>query len=50
MLSKSRPGGPLAALTAVAHVPDLRLNPLDPFTARELYALRREAEQALAGR
>jgi hypothetical protein len=46
----ARPAGPLAALTALAHVPDVRLNPLDPFTAHELYALRREAERALAAR
>jgi hypothetical protein len=35
-------------LAALAHAPDVRLNPLDPFTAHELYTLRREAEQALA--
>jgi dipeptidyl aminopeptidase/acylaminoacyl peptidase len=46
-LLAARAGGPLAALTAVAHVPDVRLNPLDPFTAHELHALRREAETAL---
>jgi hypothetical protein len=44
----ARPAGPLAALASVARVPDLRLNPLDPFTAHELEVLRREAEQALA--
>src|SRR5262245_1102590 len=37
------PCEPLAALTAVAHVPDLRLNPLYPLTAHELDTLRREA-------
>jgi WD40 repeat protein len=42
------PAGPLAALTAIAHVPDVRLNPLDPFTAHELATLRREVEHALA--
>jgi hypothetical protein len=46
----ARPAGPLASLTALAHVPDPRLNSLDPFTAHELHALRREAEAALAGR
>jgi hypothetical protein len=40
-------GGPLAALAPVAHVPDVRLNPLDPFTAHELYTLRRDAERLL---
>jgi hypothetical protein len=43
----ARPAGPLAALAAVAHVPDPRLNPLDPFTAHDLDSLRREAETAL---
>jgi len=44
------PAGPLAALTALAHVPDVRLNALDPFTAHELYVLRREVETALGAR
>jgi hypothetical protein len=43
----ARPAGPLTSLAALAHVPDVRLNALDPFTAHELYSLRREAEQAL---
>jgi hypothetical protein len=38
------------ALTARAHVPDLRLNPLDPFSAHELYVLRREVGSALGVR
>jgi hypothetical protein len=42
-----RPCGPLAALGAV-YAPDVRLNPLDPFTAHELNTLRREAEQTLS--
>jgi hypothetical protein len=46
----ARPAGPLAALAALAHAPDVRINPLDPFTARELYGLRREVEEALAAR
>jgi hypothetical protein len=29
--------------------PDVRLNPLDPFTAHELAALRAETERALRG-
>jgi hypothetical protein len=41
----ARPAGPLAALTALAHVPDVRLNPLDPFTAHELHTLRAELEK-----
>jgi WD40 repeat protein len=50
LLLAARPAGPLAALTAIAHVPDVRLNPLDPFTAHELYVLRREVETALGVR
>src|SRR5262249_22528865 len=44
----ARPAGPLAALAAAPHVPDVRLTPLAPFTAHELHTLRREVEQALA--
>jgi hypothetical protein len=46
----ARPAGPLACLAAVAHVPDVRLNPLDPFTAHDLAALRAEVEKALGER
>jgi hypothetical protein len=49
-LLAARTAGPLAALTALAHVPDVRLNPLDSFTAHELYVLRREVETALGVR
>jgi hypothetical protein len=49
-LLAARTAGPLAALTALAHVPDVRLNTLDPFTACELSVLRREVETALGGR
>ena len=39
--------GPLAALGPVAHTPDGRISPLDPFTAHDLFTLRTAAQRAL---